>query len=250
MEQVAAAAEDARERLAMGRIELDRIGDLSLALPNGVAPTEEAVATALRERRAERGKAQESLRDVSQELLERGTPSESIEALEARLESLESRREALGRKAEVLEAAHALILDAYDEFRDRDQDRLADRISEHVRRLGSGRLEGIRVEGSLDEALVRTRGRLVAMSTPPLSFGEFHALQLAVRLGAADFLGGIGIMPPLIIDEPFAHLDAARAVAVWELLGRVAADRQVIVTTQDTRLMGDLGVEPDIRLGP
>lgn len=250
LDRVAAAAEDSRERLAAGRLQLDRIGDLSLALPDDVAPTEEGVAAALRERRVERARAQESLQSVSQELLERGTPSESVEALESMLESMESRREALSRKAEVLEAAHALILEAYDEFRDRDQDRLATRVSEHVERLGAGRLEGIRVDGSLDDALVRTRGRLVPMATPPLSFGEFHALQLAVRLGAADFLGGIGIVPPLIIDDPFAHLDADRAETVWELLVTVAADRQVIITTQDARLLDDLGVQPDIRLGP
>lgn len=244
-----AAAEAARARLAADSVELDRIGDLSLALPDDVAPTEEAVAAALRERRAERAKVQESLQDVSQELLERGTASESVEALETLLSSMEDRVEALGRKAEVLEAAHALILDAYDEFRDRDQDRLAARVSAHVARLGGASLEGVHVDGSLDEALVRTRGRLVPMATPPLSFGEFHALQLGVRLGAADFLAGIGIHPPLIIDEPFAHLDVERSTAVWRLLVDVAESRQVLLTTQDTRLLDDLEVQPDIRLG-
>lgn len=242
------SARRVRERLAAGRTELDRIGDLSLALPDGVPPTEASVSAALRERRAERSKAQESLRDVSQELLERGTPSESTEALAGQLASLEPRREALVRKAEVFEAAHALIIDAYDEFRDRDQDRLAAGITDQVRRLSNGRLDGIEVDGSLDEAQVRTDGRLVPMTTPPLSFGEFHALQLGVRLGAAEFLAGIGILPPLLIDEPFAHLDSARASAVWGLLLEVAETRQVIVTTQDARLLDDLAIEPDIRL--
>lgn len=245
-----AAAEESSERLAMGRIELDRIGDLSLALPDDVPPTEEAVAAALRDRRAERSLVQASYQNVSQELLERGTPSESVEALESKLASMEPRVGALGRKAKVLEAAHALIADAYDQFRDRDQDRLAGRVSEHARRLTDGSIEGIQVEDSLDEALVCTRGRLTPMTTPPLSFGEFHSLQLAVRLGAADFLAGIGIHPPLIIDEPFAHLDAERAMTVWGLLADLAPDRQVVITTQDARLLEDLDIEPDIVLGP
>lgn len=250
LSRLEAAAEKARDRLAVGRVELDRIGELSLALPDDVAPTEEAVAGALRERRAERARVQESLREVSQELLERGTASESVEALENLLSSLEPRLEALSRKAEVLEAAHALILDAYDEFRARDQDRLTAQVSAHVARLGGGRLEGVEAKDSLDEARVRTRGRLIPMTTPPLSFGEFHALQLGVRLGAADFLAGIGIHPPLIVDDPFAHLDAERAATVWGLLVEVARSRQVLITTQDDRLLDDLGVEPDIRLEP
>lgn len=249
MEQTEAAAREVRDRLAVGRTELDRIGDLSLALPGDVAPTEDAVAAALQERRAERSTVQESLRDVSQELLERGTPGESVEALETLLVSLEDRRRKVARKADVLEAAHALLLDAYDEFRDHDQDRLADRVSHHVRRLSDGQLEGIEVERSLDEALVRTRGRTVPMTTPPLSFGEFHTLQLGVRLGAAEFLGGLGVLPPLIIDEPFAHLDARSAEAVWGLLTELAEHRQVLVTTQAEALLEAWEVEPDIRLG-
>ena len=250
--RLARRAEDAaarvRDRLTAGRSEIDRIGELSLALPPDVPPTEESVATALRERRGERSKAQETLREVAQELLERGTPSESAEALQSRLSSLEPRRAALSQKAEVLEAAHALILDAYDDFRDRDQDRLVDRVTEQVHRLSSGRMESIHVEGSLDEARVRIDGRLVPMCSPPLSFGEFHALQLGVRLGAAEFLAGMGILPPLLVDEPFAHLDAGRAEAVWSLLRDVSQTRQVIITTRDARLLESLGAEPDIQL--
>lgn len=249
IEQTEAAAREVRNRLAIGRTELDRIGDLSLALPGDVAPTEDAVAAALQERRADRSAVQESLRDVSQELLERGTPGESVAALETLLASLEERRRRVGRKADVLEAAHALLLDAYDDFRDHDQGRLTDRVSDHVRRLSGGQLEGVEVEESLDDALVRTRGRAVAMTSPPLSFGEFHTLQLGVRLGAAEFLGGLGVLPPLIIDEPFAHLDARSAEAVWHQLTELAEERQVLVTTQDDALLEAWGVEPDIRLG-
>jgi uncharacterized protein YhaN len=242
------AAARVRDRLTAGRSEIDRIGELSLALPPDVPPTEESVAKALRQRRAERSKAQETLGEVAQELMERGTPSESAEALQSQLASLEPRRAALAQKAEVLEAAHALILDAYDDFRDRDQDRLADRVSEQVHRLSDGRMDSIHVAGSLDEARVRIEGRLVPMCTPPLSFGEFHALQLGVRLGAAEFLAGMGILPPLLVDEPFAHLDSSRAEAVWRLLCDVSGTRQVIITTQDARLLESLGIDPDIRL--
>lgn len=242
------AADQARRRLAVGRTDLERVGDASLALPAGVAPTEAGVAEGLRERRAERARVQEQLQQIGQELLERGTPSESPDALEAALATLLPRREALARKAEVLEAAHALIADAYNEFRDRDQDRLIHFVSGHIQRLTDGALGPIVAADLLEEARLRTDGRVVPLDSPPLSFGEYHAALLGVRLGAADFLAGIGVAPPLVIDEPFAHLDRDRARALWGLLCAVARQRQVIVTTQNELLLGHLEIEPDIRL--
>jgi DNA repair exonuclease SbcCD ATPase subunit len=247
--RVGRALEEARSRLSRERRELDRVGDASLRLPDGVVPTEEGVADALRERREERRRAQATLQELGQELLERGSPAESLDALEASLASLAPRREALLRKAAVLEAAYALLTDAYDSFRANDQDRLVGLISDYASRLTGGALGPVVVEGLLEEARVRTAGRLLPFRSPPLSFGELHALFLAVRLGAADFLGGLGVFPPLILDEPFAHLDPERAADVWVMLSSVASERQVILTTQDTLLLAELGVEPDIALG-
>lgn len=247
-ERLEGAAEALRERLARDRLELDRIGDVSLALPDGVAPTDESVSAALRASRAERSKIVEEYQDVTQELLERGTPGESVDALETRLRALRSRRADLERRARVLEAATALVVDAYDTFRDRDQDRLVEQVSAHAARLAGG-IGGIETEDGLEGVRVRIGDRLVPMTTPPLSFGEYHALLLAVRLGAADFLAGIGIVPPLVVDEPFAHLDDGRAAAVWRQLVEITAGRQVLITTQETNLLDRLGVEPDLTLG-
>lgn len=248
-ETLLATAASTRDRLAQGRYELERVVDASLGLPDGVPPTESGVADALMARRAERNRVQRDLQQIGQQLLERGTPAESTAALEAALEELVPRREALLRKAEVLEAAHALVTDAYDAFRDHDQDRLVTFVSEHAERLTDGLAGPIVVEEVLEDARVQLNGRIVPLGSPPLSFGEYHALLLAVRLGAADFLAGIGVLPPLIIDEPFAHLDREHAAAVWDLLNAVAAERQVIVTTQDELLIAELELEPDILLG-
>jgi energy-coupling factor transporter ATP-binding protein EcfA2 len=247
--RVSRALADAKSRMVRDRRELDRVGDASLRLPDAVVPTEAGVAEALQERRQERRRVQEALQEVGQELLERGTPAESLDALEAALSSLAPRRDALLRKAEVLETAHALLTDAYDSFRASDQDRLVGLISGHASRLTDGAVGPLVVDGLLEEARVRAGGRLLPLRSPPLSFGELHAAFLAVRLGAADFLGGLGIFPPLILDEPFAHLDPDRAAAVWEMLRSVAGERQVILTTQDTLLLAALDVEPDIVLG-
>jgi energy-coupling factor transporter ATP-binding protein EcfA2 len=238
----------AEDRLSRERRELDRVGDASLRLPDGVVPTEAGVAESLRERREERRRLQENLQELGQELLERGTPAESVDALEAALAGLSPRRDELARKAEVFEAAHALLTDAYDAFRRLDQDRLVGLVSGYAGRLTDGGLGPLVVEEGLEKTRVRAGDRLLELQSPPLSFGQLHALFLAVRLGAAQFLGGLGVFPPLILDEPFAHLDPDHSAAAWELLGAVARERQVIITTQDSLLLPSLGVEPDIRL--
>lgn len=245
-----AEAERLRERLTRDQVELDLVGDITLDLPADVPPTEQSVAEALRSRREARAEAQRSLQELGQELLERGTPSESVEALEALLRSTERRRDELAGKAAVLETAYALLTDAYGAFRDRDQERLVSLVSGRIEQLGGGRMGPLVVEDGLEDARIRTRDRLVPLRSPPLSFGEYHTALLGVRLGTADFLAGIGVHPPLIIDEPFAHLDLERARAVWSLLERVATERQVLITAQDTLLLDELGIEPDITLGP
>lgn len=248
-ERLELAARAAEERLLRERRELDRVGDASLQLPEGVVPTAEGVADALRERRAERRQVQDALQEVGQELLERGTPAESLDALEAALAGLIPRRDALIRKAEALEAAHSLLTDAYDAFRAEDQERLVRLVSAYTERLTGGALGPLVADQGLEEARVTLRGRPVPPFSPPLSFGERQALLLAIRLGAADFLGGMGVFPPLFLDDPFAHLDPDRAALLWGLLETVAGERQVILTTQDALLLDALGVTPDVHLG-
>ena len=82
-----------------------------------------------------------------------------------------------------------------------------------------------------------------------MSYGEYHAVILAVRLGTADFLARVGVRPPVIIDEPFTHLDERRAERLWNLICLIARDRQVIVATQDRLILRALGVTPGITLG-
>jgi hypothetical protein len=81
-----------------------------------------------------------------------------------------------------------------------------------------------------------------------LSYGQWHVVLLAIRLGAADFLAGLGVRLPLLLDDPFVHLDAGRARELWDVLARIAAERQVFVATQDRLLVDHLGIEPHLDL--
>ena len=74
-------------------------------------------------------------------------------------------------------------------------------IADHLAAMTGGALGPIVTDEGLDNARIRFGDRTVRLDSPPLSFGELHAALLAIRLGATDFLAGMNINPPLIVDE-------------------------------------------------
>ena len=168
--------------------------------------------------------------------------------LERETEELERRIAEADRSARTLRAAHSLLRDGYDAFRDHDEARLVRAVTERLAGLGDPPLGPFRTGGGLGDPTVGLHGRDFALESPALSHGQRHLVLLAVRLGAADFLADGGPAAPLIVDEPFTHLDERHAAQVWELIARVARRRQVVVTTQERALLERLAVEPVIRL--
>jgi DNA repair exonuclease SbcCD ATPase subunit len=244
--QCAAAIEEIRTALARARLEIE--GLAAVDLPDGVDATPEAVEKALAERRTERRAVEQRARAAETRLLQEGTGYESPVAIRDELERLEAERAAIEREVRVHETAHALIRDAYQEFREHDRDRLLSAVSRSLLNLTSGRIGPIEAPGSLADATVHLGDRQVELRSPPLSYGEFHAALFGVRLGASDFHARSGIRPPMIVDEPFAYLDLDRARDLWRLLCAAARERQVFVVTQETLTLDALGVVPDIVL--
>jgi hypothetical protein len=242
----AEASEQIRTDIARAQIEIRELAGIDL--PPDVDPTPDSVEAALAARRAERRRLAEEARVAETRLLQEGTGQESAVALRDELLAAEEARAAVDREARVHEAAHALIREAYEEFREHDQDRLVAAVSQAMERLTGGAVGPLEAPGSLADAAVRLHGRRVELRSPPLSYGELHAALVAVRLGASDFHARSGIRPPMIVDEPFAYLDIDRARELWSLLCAAARERQVIVVTQETLTLDALGVTPDIRL--
>jgi hypothetical protein len=141
------------------------------------------------------------------------------------------------------------LTDAHRSFREHDERRLAAAISARVVELGLDSLGPVELEGErAGHPGVLCGDRLLPLRCPPLSYGEYHAVLLGVRLGASDVLARNATPLPLILDEPFAHLDEVHAAALWRQLVLVARERQVILATQETALLERLGVSPDVEL--
>jgi len=231
----------AKEELLLRQID-------AVELPEGVDPAPEAVERALKEQRREKRALDEKIRDLERRIDEESTGLESPVALRDRLTTLEARRAEVDRETRTLEAAYTLLRDAYDAFRAGDQARLVGVVSDALSDLTGGAIGPVEAPDGLAHARVRVRGRSAPLASPPLSYGEYHAALFAIRLGAADFLARGGIRPPLVVDEPFAYLDLGRARSLWATLRRIAAERQVIVATQETLTLDALGVAPDLAL--
>ncbi len=222
-----------RERSAVGETETDAREAFGLA------------DRELQERRLQLTAKVEDERDIQRRLLDLGRPEESSVALMGARRAVESSLIEARREAAAYAGAWALLEEAYEEFRETDQERLVGHIDAHLAVLGGGRLGPLVVPGDLDSASLLYAGRPVALSSPPLSYGELHVVLFAVRIGAADFLAGLGVGLPLLVDDPFVHLDVPRAGQVWQLLRTIARDRQVLVTTQDRLVVEHLGIRPD-----
>jgi DNA repair exonuclease SbcCD ATPase subunit len=248
IETLRARAGTTRTRLAARMLERDRALALVVALPAGIAQDGAAVAAALEARRAQARVARDALAEIDVRLLEATTGVDSVVAIQDRLAPVQARRAELEATATAHERAYALLEDAYADFREHDQARLLRRVSERVLALSGGRLGPVSASESLADAVIQADGRSLALVSPPLSYGELHAALFAIRLGATDFLAAAGIRPPLLVDEPFAHLDERHARNLWELLCAIAEERQVIVATQERLVLEHLGVAADLAL--
>jgi archaellum component FlaC len=247
LRRLEAEREEARTALARIQLRLEE-QPATPALPEGVDATVPAVESAREDRRERRDSLREQLTQLDLEIRDLDRASEDVFALEREVCGLRERVGEVESEVSVRRLAWELVRDAYEEFRSTDQARLVSSINRRLHEVSGGRLGPIEAPDDLATAQVGLEGRMVALDSPPLSFGEKHAALLAIRLGTADFLSRDGTLHPLLIDEPFTHLDEVRSREAWKLLQRLAVDRQVIVTTQDRLVLDYLGIEPDFDL--
>lgn len=241
------AAGEVRNELARQELALRELRRIDL--PEGISEDLDAVEKARDARRAETRTRSEELEEIQREILE-SRPSESPVALEDELKARRAERDDVARRVEEYRRAWALLVDSHEAFRADDEERLLRAVSDELRALSDGAFGPLVADDGLESVRLRAFDRVVPLTYRPLSFGQHLTVLLAVRLGIADFLAQAQIRVPLLVDEPFAHLDDDNALAVWDRLLAVSEGRQVLVTTQETRLLDRMGVEPDIRLEP
>jgi DNA repair exonuclease SbcCD ATPase subunit len=242
-----------QEEIITARDDLETKGEQTStsASPSAGAPTSsslEALEITIEERHQARDELIEDLETTRRAVIEEGRLARSPLAMKRQLAALRYRLEEVRDRQAALQRASELIGDAYDEYREHDEQRLIDAISHALSGLTSGELGPLVANEGLEDSKVRLGKRALPLECPPLGHGDYHAALLAIRLGVADFLAELGIRPPLILDEPFAYLDEGRCVQLWQILNRIARRSQVIVATYNQLLLDQIGVSPDVVL--
>ncbi len=112
---------------------------------------------------------------------------------------------------------------------------LNDALRRNLGRITGGRYTEARVDADLSVKVVVPGGRVV--SADDLSRATKDQIFLVQRLEIARLLAPTKGTPPLLLDDPFAHYDVERLRYGLEILSETAAERQVILFTEEPLLV-------------
>ncbi|MGE5599436.1 MAG: ATP-binding protein [Bacteroidota bacterium] len=124
-------------------------------------------------------------------------------------------------------------------------------VGETLAAVTEGRYREVRLEPGANGLVIRVRMPETAELADPssLSAGTLDLLYLALRLALAGRLTR-GRSYPLVLDDPFPHLDRTRTTGLARALARLSRTNQVIWFTKDFGLPGLIrettGLDPGI----
>jgi len=217
---------EARRRLA----ELEAsLGDhAALAKGRDLAAVERERADA----EAERERASVAAERLDAQLAERQRSAPGVAELREALEAADDLVERLEHTDAVLRLAETELKAAADETYRDIAPLLGSALAGPIARLTSGRYSTAFVGDDLGVRLeTPERGEVVDLET--LSHGTQRQVYLVERLEMVRLLCPAGATPPVILDDPFAHVDAERVQRTLAYLAELAGERQLIVFSTD-----------------
>lgn len=148
---------------------------------------------------------------------------EDIAVLKKRVEFLEEEKKVLAETWEWLaEVQHRYTQGEHGRA-------ITRRINEVATRI-FGEARGIAFELS-EKMELRAREGETLRKIEDFSHGTRELLYLLLRVAVAEFVAGRSEPLPMILDDPFVHIDEARRRELWRELAGISQDRQVIVFT-------------------
>lgn len=167
---------------------------------------------------------------------------ETADRMAGRIKSLKARiRDARESRDRAFVLAR-IVREADRRFRDEHQPDLLLRAADHLRHITRGRYDSLELGGPGDESLylrgpAASEPRQVGQS---LSQGTREQVYLALRLAIVDHLDAGAETLPLFMDETLVNWDAWRRDRAFELLERVAGNRQVFLFTCHPAMAAEL----------
>jgi DNA repair exonuclease SbcCD ATPase subunit len=218
--------DDARRRLEA--IESGLGGHAALAEGRDLAAVEAERAAA----EAERERAAVAAARVDAQLAERQRAAPRVAELREALEAASELVDRLEHTDAVLRLAEAELQAAADDTYRDIAPLLGTALAGPIARLTGGRYSTAFVGDDLAVRLeTPERGEVVDLET--LSHGTQRQVYLVERLELVRLLCPAGATPPVLLDDPFAHVDAERVRRTLAYLAELAAERQLIVFSTD-----------------
>ena len=167
---------------------------------------------------------------------------DTVDRIEGRIEAVKQRIGDVRERRDRAFVLARLVRVADSRFRAEHQPDLLLRAGGHLRHLTRGRYHRIQL-GEPGDASFYLRGPAAPEPRQvgkPLSQGTMEQVYLALRLAIIDHLDSGGEHLPLFMDEALVNWDASRRDRAFELLERVAEQRQVFLFTCHPAMAADL----------
>jgi DNA repair exonuclease SbcCD ATPase subunit len=148
--------------------------------------------------------------------------------------TLREREIFLLRRKEALALAYDLLRGAVDDFRSTHVDRFSGEIGHSLALITRNRYQAVRLDDNFNPQ-VQIRDDLW-QSVESLSRGAQDAVFFAVRLALTRHLTRSRHLP-LLLDDPFVHLDKVRLAEMLKLLERVAQEHQLLLFSHSETLL-------------
>jgi uncharacterized protein YhaN len=185
----------------------------------------------LEEFAAQLQKKEEQLKELQGQLAE--AAGETWQTPGAPTSLLLSRKRVLEERISVLREAINLLAEAVDEFGRSHLVRLNDEAGKLFGKISDGRYTALKLDDNMLPSIQIDGSRW--MSIEHFSRGTVDAVYLALRLALAKVRND-GHSLPLMLDDPFVHLDQKRLATALNLVDLAAADGQVILFSHNVDL--------------
>jgi DNA repair exonuclease SbcCD ATPase subunit len=147
--------------------------------------------------------------------------------------ALHNRRQVLEGRIVVLRKAITLLADAVDEFGRSHLTSLNKEASKLLSKITSGRYASLKLDESMTPSVLIDGRRWMPVES--FSRGTVDAIYLALRISLAKVRDD-GRSLPLMLDDPFVHLDQKRLATTLNLVDLASADGQLILFSHNQDL--------------
>ncbi|MFZ5817541.1 MAG: AAA family ATPase [Bacillota bacterium] len=213
---------------SVGR-EVERLRQQAVGPKPEALPAAAAVAAEIRQLEAQRAEWHARASDLAARVETAVAEIADTADLEREIQALVEERQQMEEELAALELARSVIGEVSSQIHREFAPRLNQAMGRIASQLTRGRYQAVRIDEDLTIRAIAEGERTVELTS--LSGGTVDQFYLALRVAILDLLTEGQERIPLLLDDPFVQYDSERLRSAMAYLGRLAADRQVVLMT-------------------